>query len=89
MRYFYVQIKKFSKSSLCLFQNKLLYVVLSDGRQIATPLSWYTKLSNATVEELKNWEISPSGVGIHWPDLDEDLSIRPMLSEVVLDNEAA
>lgn len=70
-------------------QNKLLHIVLSDGRQIATPLSWYEKLANATDEELKNWEISPSGVGIHWPDLDEDISIRPMLSTEFLRKDAA
>ena len=70
-------------------QNKLLFVVLSDGRQIATPLSWYEKLANATAEELKNWEISPSGVGIHWPELDEDISIRPMLSADFLHKNAA
>lgn len=70
-------------------QNKLLFVVLSDGRHIATPISWYDKLSNANPEELKNWEISPSGVGIHWPELDEDISIRPMLSLSYLDKHAA
>ncbi|MES2615305.1 MAG: DUF2442 domain-containing protein [Bdellovibrionota bacterium] len=71
------------------FQNSLLYVVLSDGRHIATPLTWYEKLANATTEELKNWKISPSGIGIHWPELDEDISIRPMLSTDFLYKNAA
>jgi hypothetical protein len=70
-------------------QNKLLYVILADGRQIATPLSWYEKLANATNSELQNWEISPSGIGIHWPELDEDISIRPMLSLEFLHKDAA
>jgi hypothetical protein len=54
-----------------------LIVTLADGRKIATPLAWYPRLRRATPEERSNYEIMP--LGIHWPDLDEDLSIAGML----------
>lgn len=54
-----------------------LHVRLTDGRQIATPLWWYPTLQNATPSERGNVEMMVSGV--HWPDLDEDLSIQGML----------
>lgn len=55
-----------------------LVISLSDGRRIATPLSWYPILMRATEEQRARYEMSPFGV--HWPDLDEDLSIEGMLS---------
>ncbi|MGD9921238.1 MAG: DUF2442 domain-containing protein [Pseudorhodoplanes sp.] len=55
-----------------------IIVTLRDGRRIATPLHWYPRLQTATSEQRKNFEIMP--MGIHWPDLDEDLSISGMLA---------
>lgn len=55
-----------------------LRVTLLDGRTISTPLSWYPKLMRASPEQRANYEIMP--MGIHWPDLDEDLSVAGMLS---------
>jgi hypothetical protein len=54
-----------------------LVVTLADGRKIATPLDWYPRLKNATSAQRQNYEIMP--MGIHWPDIDEDLSIAGML----------
>jgi hypothetical protein len=54
-----------------------LVVTLRDGRRIATPLSWYPRLSSASAAQRANHEIMP--MGIHWPDLDEDLSVSGML----------
>jgi excisionase family DNA binding protein len=54
-----------------------LWVTLKDGRVIGTPLDWYITLSNATPEQLANYELMVDG--IHWPDLDEDLSVDAML----------
>lgn len=54
-----------------------LIVTLADGRRIATPLDWYPRLAKATPAQRKNFEIMP--MGIHWPDIDEDLSIAGML----------
>jgi hypothetical protein len=54
-----------------------LVVTLADGRKIATPLDWYPRLQSASKAERMNYEIMP--MGIHWPGLDEDLSIAGML----------
>lgn len=53
--------------------------VLTDGRTVSVPLSWSWRLEEATPAERQNYEISPSGYGVHWPDVDEDLSARGML----------
>lgn len=53
---------------------------LSDGRTISVPLSWYPRLVHATPEEKSNWELIGGGQGIHWPDLDEDISIEGLLA---------
>jgi hypothetical protein len=59
------------------FTTTDLVVTLLDGRKIATPLEWYPRLRRASAAERANYEIMP--MGIHWPDLDEDLSIAGML----------
>jgi uncharacterized protein DUF2442 len=57
-----------------------LTVDLTDGRSIAVPLAWYPRLAHATPAELKNWRFIGRGEGIHWPDLDEDISVDNLLS---------
>ena len=52
---------------------------LVDGRVISVPLVWSWRLSGATPEQRQNFEIIGSGEGVHWPDVDEDLSARGML----------
>jgi Protein of unknown function (DUF2442) len=54
-----------------------LVVTLADGRKIATPLNWYPRLARASAAERSNYEIMP--MGIHWPDIDEDLGVLGML----------
>ena len=54
-----------------------LVVTLADGRKIATPLDWYPRVKRALAQQRANFEIMP--MGIHWPDLDEDLSVAGML----------
>ena len=54
-------------------------VRLMDGRTISVPLAWYPRLLNATPEQRNNWQIGGGGYGIHWPDVDEDLSTEGML----------
>ena len=54
-------------------------VDLMDGRTIVVPLAWYPKLLDATPEQRRTWQISGAGYGIHWPDLDEDLSTDGLL----------
>ena len=53
---------------------------LSDGRTISVPLTWYPRLVHATTEERCNWRLVGGGEGIHWPDLDEDLSVEGLLA---------
>lgn len=56
-----------------------LTVDLADGRTISVPLAWYPKLLNATPEQRSNWRVAGGGYGIHWPDIDEDLSTPGLL----------
>lgn len=57
-----------------------LSVELLDGRTITVPISWFPILSNATQAQRENWEILGDGEGIHWTDLDEDLSVSGLLA---------
>jgi hypothetical protein len=52
---------------------------LLDGRSISVPLAWSWRLSDATPEQRNHYEIIRDGQGIHWPDIDEDISVRGML----------
>jgi hypothetical protein len=56
-----------------------LTVDLSDGRSISVPLAWYPRLLHGTPEERNSWRPIGSGEGLHWPDLDEDISIENLL----------
>jgi len=56
-----------------------LTVHLADGRTVSAPLAWYPRLLHASPEERDKWELSGGGFGIHWPDLDEDLSAEGLL----------
>jgi hypothetical protein len=55
---------------------------LADGRTISVPLAWSWRLSDATPEQRANWRLIGSGEGIHWPDVDEDISVRGMLDGI-------
>ena len=52
---------------------------LADGRTITVPLVWYPRLLHATAKQRANWQLAGGGFGIHWPDVDEDLSSGGML----------
>jgi len=57
----------------------LLIVALIDGRTISVPIAWYPRLLHGTPEERSHWRLIGDGEGIHWPDLDEDLSVEGLL----------
>ncbi len=57
-----------------------LVVELADGRSISTPLAWYPRLFRGTVAERKHWRFIAGGEGIHWPDLDEDISVEGIVA---------
>jgi hypothetical protein len=54
-------------------------VTLADGRRLSVPLAWFSRLAKATPDQLRNFELMGDGEGIHWPDLDEDLSVEGLL----------
>jgi Protein of unknown function (DUF2442) len=56
-----------------------LTVLLTDGRKISVPLGWFPRLLHATAEQRRNFELLGEGEGIHWPDIDEDLSVAGLL----------
>ena len=61
------------------FTDDVLVVDLLDGRTISVPLAWYPRLLSATPEQRANWRVAGGGFGIHWPDIDEDLSTDGLL----------
>ena len=61
------------------FTNDMLYVLFQDGREIGVSLLWFPQLRKASKEQLNNWRFIGKGVGIHWEDLDEDISISALL----------
>ena len=63
-----------------LVTEDTLTAELSDGRTISVPLAWYPRLVHATPEERGNWELIGGGQGIHWPALDEDISVENLLA---------
>jgi len=65
------------------FDSELLHVELVDGRVIAARYDVFPRLVEATPAQRENWEIIGAGVGIHWPDVDEDLSTEGLLRDAV------
>lgn len=60
-------------------EDDTLTVDLSDGRSIAAPLTWYPRLWHGTPDERSHWRLIGGGQGIHWPDLDEDISLEGLI----------
>jgi hypothetical protein len=56
-----------------------LLVILADGRELAAPLAWFPRLSEATKDQRQNWRLIGRGQGIHWADVDEDISVASLL----------
>lgn len=61
------------------FRDELLFVRLEDGREIGVPLAWFPRLAHASEAQLTNYRLLGRGLMIHWPDVDEDLSIEALL----------
>jgi len=62
------------------FQNDKMVVILEDGRELSVPLEWFPKLRDASTEQLSNWRFIGNGEGVHWEDLDEDISVEQLLN---------
>jgi hypothetical protein len=65
-----------------------LIVELRDGRAVSVPLKWYPRLAEGSPRERRRWELIGPGIGIHWPDLDEDISVEALLNGLA-SNESA
>ena len=61
------------------FTQDTMIVHLEDGRSISVPIDWFPALKDASKAELENWRFIGEGVGIHWADLDEDISVAGLL----------
>jgi len=61
------------------FEDDVLQVFLSDGREIRVPLEWFPKLRDASPEARRHWRLMGKGIGIHWTELDEDISLDGLL----------
>jgi len=61
------------------FDEDAMHVTLSDGRAVSVPLEWLPRLRDASDEERDNWRLIGQGIGLHWPDLDQDISVEGLL----------
>jgi hypothetical protein len=62
------------------FSEDAFRVALDDGRELSVPLAWFPRLLHGTPEQRQRWELIGVGQGIHWPDLDEDISVAGILA---------
>jgi Protein of unknown function (DUF2442) len=62
------------------FTDVAICVVLADGREISAPLAWFPRLQGASPKKGERWRLIGGGVGIHWEDVDEDISVESLLS---------
>lgn len=61
------------------FANDALHIVIADGREISAPLEWFPRLRDANETQRKNWRLIGKGVGIHWPEIDEDIAVSTLM----------
>ena len=61
--------------------DSLLRVTLADGRELAAPLEWFPRLRDASQEQRSHWRLIGRGQGVHWPDVDEDISVASLLRQ--------
>ncbi len=61
------------------FDANMMHVRLLDGREISVPLEWFPRLRSATDDQKKKWRLIGRGIGMHWEELDEDISIASLL----------
>lgn len=62
------------------FTGDAIRVFLADGREVSVPLEWFPRLRNGTDAQRKNWRFIGRGIGIHWEEIDEDISVESLLT---------
>ena len=68
------------RASAAMVTDDTLTVDLVDGRSVSVPLTWYPRLLHGSPEERRKWQLIARGEGIHWPDLDEDISVSSLIA---------
>jgi hypothetical protein len=61
------------------FTKNALHFVLADGREISAPLEWFPRLRDASEKSRDNWRFIGHGIGVHWPDIDEDIAVGTIM----------
>ena len=61
------------------FTDTALHIVLADGREISAPLEWFPRLRDAKSSDQQNWRLIGNGIGIHWPNVDEDIAVSTLM----------
>ena len=62
------------------FTADSLQVILADGREVSAPLEWFPRLRDANEKQRKNWRLIGGGIGIHWEEIDEEISVKSLLT---------
>jgi hypothetical protein len=62
------------------FTKSAVHFVLADGREISAPLEWFPRLRDANNTQRNNWRLIGNGIGVHWPDVDEDISVKSLMT---------
>ncbi len=70
----------FSLACKVWFDKTTIYIQLLDGRVVSVPLEWFPRLRDASSSQLNKWRLIGRGIGIHWDELDEDISIEKILN---------
>lgn len=61
------------------FSEDAVRFILADGREISAPLEWFPRLRDANTSQRNNWRLLGNGVGVHWPDVDEDIAVSTLM----------
>lgn len=72
-------VTKSNKAKDVWFSEFKLHVLLDDGREVSVPIEWFPRLRDATKKQRDNWRFIGKGEGIHWKDIDEDISVEGLL----------
>ena len=79
-------VPKTALASSVEFDSSMMHVFLSDGRVVSVPIVWFPLLSEAEPEQREKYEIGGGGVSLHWPEIDEDLSVANLLAGADMDS---
>jgi len=71
--------RRVSTALRAVVTDETLTFELTDGREVSAPLAWYPRLVHGTVRERQRWRLIGNGEGVHWPELDEDISVENLL----------